>query len=109
MRLGPGGYLKNRKLRNGKRLFCCRSVGAANKNSMGEDFHIGRLIKQYVEENGIRIGWLSKQPHCHRNTIYNIFDRNWIDTQTLMKLSQVLKHHFFGDVSHTISTFFTLL
>ena len=26
---------------------------------MGEDFHIGRLIKQYVEENGIRIGWLS--------------------------------------------------
>ena len=66
---------------------------------MGEDFHIGRLIKQYVEENGIRIGWLSKQLHCHRNTIYNIFDRNWIDTQTLMKLSRGLKHDFFADFS----------
>ncbi len=60
-------------------------------------FHIGHLIKQHVESHGIGVGWLSKQLHCHSNTIYNIFERNWIDTQTLMKLSQVLNHDFFAD------------
>ena len=66
---------------------------------MDGEYNMGRRIKEYVEDNGIRIGWLSQRLHCHRNTIYNIFERNWIDTQMLMRLCIVLKHDFFAELS----------
>lgn len=66
---------------------------------MGNEINIGRLIKDHVEKRGIRIGWLAKQLLCHRNTIYNIFERDWIDTQTLMRISLLLRHDFFADFS----------
>lgn len=66
---------------------------------MDDTMHIGKLIKAYVDSHGIRIGWLAKQLLCHRNTIYNLFERDWIDTQTLMRLSLLLKHDFFADFS----------
>ena len=72
---------------------------SAETTTMDGEYNIGRRIKEYVEENGIRIGWLSQRLHCHRNTIYNIFERNWIDTQMLMRLCIVLKHDFFAELS----------
>ena len=66
---------------------------------MESTFHIGRTIKSYVDSHGIRIGCLSKKLLCHRNTIYNLFERDWIDTQTLMRISILLKHDFFAEFS----------
>ena len=66
---------------------------------MDENYHIGREIKKHIETNGIKIGWLCQQLHCHRNTIYNIYERKWIDTQMLMRISKVLKRDFFAEFS----------
>ena len=62
-------------------------------------FHIGNLIKEQVTQKGIKVSWLAEQLNCHRNNVYLIFSRRWIDTDTLMKLSRILNHDFFADLS----------
>ena len=63
------------------------------------EYHIGDIIKQEVTRKGIKVSWLAKQLNCHRNNVYLIFSRRWIDTDTLMKLSRILEHDFFADLS----------
>ena len=66
---------------------------------MKDELHIGHEIKEYAKSHGIKLHWLSQQLHCHRNTLYNVFERRWIDTDLLMRLSLVLEHDFFADIS----------
>lgn len=66
---------------------------------MEEEPHIGKLIKRHVNNKGIRIGWLAEQLGCHRNNVYKIFERPWIDTQTLMKISLIFEYDFFFELS----------
>ena len=61
--------------------------------------HIGSLIREQMTRKGIKVSWLAQQLGCHRNNIYLIFSRPWIDTNTLMKISQILQHNFFEDLS----------
>ena len=61
--------------------------------------HIGSLIREQMTRKGIKVSWLAQQLGCHRNNIYLIFSRPWIDTDTLMKISQILQHDFFDDLS----------
>ena len=61
--------------------------------------HIGEIIKEVVAQKGIKTSWIAEQLGCHRNNIYLIFARSWIDTETLMKLSRILNHDFFADLS----------
>ena len=65
-----------------------------------EVLHIGQVIRQVVIRKGIKVPWLAQQLGCHRNNVYLIFSRQWIDTNTLMKLAQILDHDFFADLSH---------
>ena len=62
-------------------------------------FHVGQLIKAVVIQKGIKVPWLAQQLGCHRNNVYLIFSRSWIDTSSLMKLSQILAHDIFADLS----------
>lgn len=68
---------------------------------MGEVYkiHIGELIKKQVKLKGIRVSWLADQLHCHRNNIYKIYEKQWIDTHILMQISKCLNHDFFHDLS----------
>jgi hypothetical protein len=66
---------------------------------MEEEFHIGHRFKEYINSHGIKLQWLCGQMHCHRNTLYNLFERNWIDSDVLMKLSLLQKHDFFEEFS----------
>ena len=61
--------------------------------------HIGRIIRQVVARKGIKVPWIAQQLGCHRNNVYLIFSRPWIDTDTLLKLAQILDHDFFADLS----------
>ena len=63
------------------------------------DIHIGRRIKEVVAQKGIKVPWIAQQLGCHRNNVYLIFSRQWIDTGTLMKLSIILQHDFFAELS----------
>ena len=73
---------------------------------MGEIYkiHIGELIKKQVKIKGIRVSWLAEQLHCHRNNIYKIYEKQWIDTHILMQLSKCLNHDFFMDLSKYLNT-----
>ena len=60
-----------------------------------DQIHIGKIIKEQVALKGIRISWLAEQLHCHRNNIYKIYEKQWIDTHILMNLSKILDFDFF--------------
>ncbi len=66
-----------------------------------EGLHIGQVIRREVIRKGIKVPWLAQQLGCHRNNVYLIFSRQWIDTNTLMKLAQILGHDFFADLSRS--------
>ena len=61
--------------------------------------HIGGLIRELVTRKGVNVSWLARQLGCTRNNVYLIFSRSWIDTETLMKISKILEHDFFADLS----------
>ena len=64
-----------------------------------KEIHIGRHIQEVVAQKGIRVQWIAQQLGCHRNNVYLIFSRPWIDTSTLMKLSIILQYDFFAELS----------
>lgn len=61
--------------------------------------HVGELIKKTVKSKGIKVSWLASQLNCHRNNIYKICEKQWLDTHILMQLSRYLNHDFFMDLS----------
>lgn len=63
------------------------------------EIHIGKLIKAEMQKQGRRAVWLAEQLGCHRNNVYLIYSRSWIDTEMLMKIATALRHDFFGDLS----------
>lgn len=64
-----------------------------------KEIHIGKLIKAEMQRQGRRAVWLAEQLGCHRNNVYLIYSRSWIDTEMLMKISIVLHHDFFAELS----------
>lgn len=58
--------------------------------------HIGRLIKQKMEERHLTVVWLARHLSCSRTNIYKMFERYSIDTEVLMKLSTILDFDFFS-------------
>lgn len=61
--------------------------------------HVGRLVQKEMKRTGRKASWFAEQLGCHRNNVYLIFRRSWIDTETLMHISQILEHDFFADIS----------
>lgn len=64
-----------------------------------EEIHIGKKIREKLDEQGRSIKWFSDKLGCCRDNIYKIFQRKYIDTGLLFKISQVLDYDFFEDYS----------
>ena len=64
-------------------------------NVMTEELHIGNLIREVLQQQGRSITWLGKQLGCSRQNIYKILRRNWIYTDMLLKISDLLDYDFF--------------
>ena len=58
--------------------------------------HIGEEIRNELEAQGHSVLWLSQQLGCNRTNIYNIFTRENISTDLLLKTSIALKKDFFA-------------
>lgn len=52
--------------------------------------HIGTLIKQKVKEKGISVKELAKKIHYTPRNVYQIFNKEDVDLQTLEKISKVI-------------------
>ena len=65
--------------------------------------HIGNIIKEKFDEQGLSVSWFAKELCCDRTNIYSIFKRESIDTALLVKISLILKHDFFKYYSNDIN------
>lgn len=57
--------------------------------------HIGNLIEKEFRRQERSVSWLAKKLYCERTNIYDIFKRQSIDTEMLLRISEVLHHDFF--------------
>ncbi len=67
--------------------------------------HIGKHIEEVLKENRYSVIWLAKQINCDRRNIYNIFKREYIDTELLKRISMAMNHDFFKDLSEEYSNY----
>ncbi len=66
------------------------------------EINFGQLIKDEFDRQGRRATWLAAELNCNRSNVYNIFQRENIDAQMLIKISQALVHNFFQDVANLL-------
>ena len=64
-----------------------------------QTIHLGNMIKRELKAQGRSVSWLARTIHMERSSIYKIFDRNSLDVGLLIRISIVMDHDFFKDVS----------
>ncbi|NMB65131.1 MAG: helix-turn-helix transcriptional regulator [Spirochaetes bacterium] len=57
--------------------------------------HIGEKIKERFEQSGLTVTSFSKKINRERSNVYDIFQRESIDTDLLQKICKILNHDFF--------------
>lgn len=63
---------------------------------------IGLLIKEELEKQERSISWFARKLSCDRSNIYRLFQKDSIDTGLLTRISILLNHDFFSDLSEYI-------
>lgn len=64
--------------------------------------HIGELIRLELEKQERSISWLARKLSCDRAKVYRLFQKNSIDTYDLARISILLSHDFFADLSDSL-------
>lgn len=66
--------------------------------------HIGKMIREVFNRlpKGYNIGWFARELNCNRSNVYDIFNRPAIDTELLRRISLILRHDFFRDLSDNV-------
>lgn len=64
--------------------------------------HIGKLIEKTLHEQGRSVTWFAIQLCCTRPNVYKIFRKENIDVHLLWRISCILNHNFFKDISDSI-------
>lgn len=57
--------------------------------------HIGNLIKAELAKQERTISWFARKLYCDRSNVYDIFKRESVDTELLLRISLILKRNFF--------------
>lgn len=66
--------------------------------------HIGCLIKKELERQERSISWLARKLSCDRTKVYRLLQKHSIDTYDLARISILLSHDFFADLSASLKT-----
>lgn len=61
--------------------------------------HIGRKIEEELRRQERTVAWFARKLYCNRQNVYDIFKRESIDTSLLRRISAILGHDFFKDLS----------
>ena len=64
--------------------------------------HLGNMVKKELKAQGRSVSWLARTIHMERSSIYKIFERDSIDLGLLVRISIVMNHDFFQDISTKI-------
>lgn len=68
--------------------------------------HLGNMIKRELKAQGRSVSWLARTIHMERSSIYKIFDRDSLDVGLLIRISIVMDHDFFLDVSKKMRDYY---
>lgn len=63
---------------------------------MGMVIHIGKRIKEELYKQGVSVSVFAKKISRSRNVVYDIFERESIDTDLLNKIGKILNCDFFS-------------
>ena len=66
---------------------------------MNDELHIGKLIKQKLKEQERSGAWLARKLFTDASNVSKITRKQHIDTELLMRISIILGHDFFQDLS----------
>lgn len=61
--------------------------------------HAGQLIEQTLRKQGRSVTWFATRLCCTRPNVYKIFRKENIDIYLLWRISDILEHDFFHDLS----------
>lgn len=64
--------------------------------TLGMSIHIGKKIKEELYQQKISVSVFAKKINRSRNVVYDIFERESIDTDLLNKISKILNCDFFS-------------
>ena len=64
--------------------------------------HIGNQIRKELEKQERSISWLARKLSCDRTRVYRILQKHSIDTYDLARISVLLSHDFFADLSEEL-------
>ncbi len=64
--------------------------------------HLGSLIKQELERQERSVSWLARKLFCDRTKVYRLLQKHSIDTYDLARISILLSHDFFADLSEEL-------
>ncbi len=60
-----------------------------------EQIFIGKQIEDELRSQQRSVVWLSQKLNCNRTNVYKIFNRQSIDAELLLKISNALQRNFF--------------
>lgn len=63
---------------------------------------IGTLIRRELERQERTVTWFARKLSCDRSNVYRLFQKHSIDTIQLYRISQILNHNFFDDLSENL-------
>ena len=61
--------------------------------------HVGALIRIELNRQHQTVSWLAQQLSIQRPNCYRLLHASTLQTETLFRVSQVLRHDFFADYS----------
>lgn len=63
---------------------------------------IGTLIRRELDRQERTVTWFARKLSCDRSNVYRLFQKHSIDTILLYRISQILEHDFFADLSDSL-------
>lgn len=64
---------------------------------------IGEIIQEVMKRKGKSASWLAREIPCERTNVYDIFRRKDINIRLLERLSVILEHDFFEEISKGVA------
>jgi plasmid maintenance system antidote protein VapI len=69
---------------------------------MENNIHIGALLQRYIKENNVSKAALARALDIGPANLEVRLKQDWIRTDILLKISQLLEHNFFTDIAASL-------
>ena len=66
---------------------------------MNENFHMGKIIRAELDRQEHSVSWFARKVQTEYSNCYYIFKRQIVDVDLLIRISVVLQHNFFIEMS----------